>query len=51
MLHILGSAAYRELCPLGPGRGGDGGDFNECLMMENLCKGGECVNTDGSYRS
>ena len=41
---------FQKLCPLGAGRGGDGEDFDECAMMEHLCEGGTCVNTDGAYR-
>ena len=44
------TAAFRELCPLGVGRSDNGEDFNECEMLEGLCSGGKCVNTDGSYR-
>ena len=47
------SQEFNQLCPQGRGRGGSGGtsrDFNECEMMENLCEGGDCINTDGSFR-
>ena len=44
---------FRLLCPFGPGRGGTNGapeDFNECDMIEDICVGGTCINTDGSFR-
>ena len=47
------TAEFQQLCPHGPGRGGSSGaaeDFNECEMMDNICDGGKCINTDGSYR-
>ena len=45
-----GTSEFRDLCPLGVGRGDNGEDFNECEMLQGLCSGGTCVNTDGSYR-
>ena len=45
-----GTSEFRELCPLGVGRSENGEDFNECEMLQGLCSGGTCVNTDGSYR-
>ncbi len=45
-----GSAEFLKLCPGGMGRGEFGEDYNECEMMEDLCKNGRCINTDGSYR-
>ena len=44
------SPEFQELCPLGPGRGDNGEDFDECSMLDNLCEYGTCINTDGSYR-
>ena len=43
----------RQLCPLGPGRGGSGAfarDLDECSLLEEACRGGDCINTDGSFR-
>ncbi|XP_025412034.1 fibrillin-2-like isoform X2 [Sipha flava] len=45
-----GSDAFARLCPEGVGRGDKGEDLNECDFMTNPCDGGECINTDGSYR-
>ena len=45
-----GTKSFKELCPLGPGRGGSGEDFNECAMIDDLCEGGTCINTDGAFR-
>ncbi|XP_050520393.1 fibrillin-2-like isoform X2 [Daktulosphaira vitifoliae] len=45
-----GSDAFVKLCPEGIGRGDKGEDLNECDFMNNPCDGGECINTDGSYR-
>lgn len=41
---------FTKLCPEGVGRGDKGEDLNECSFMTNPCDGGECINTDGSYR-
>ncbi len=45
-----GTPEFEKLCPLGLGRGGSGEDLNECEMMADLCHGGDCINTDGSFR-
>ncbi|XP_069699509.1 fibrillin-2-like isoform X2 [Periplaneta americana] len=45
-----GSAEFNKLCPQGPGRGDTGEDLNECTFMPNACDGGDCINTDGSFR-
>jgi hypothetical protein len=44
------AAEFNRLCPSGPGRGESGTDLNECVIMPGACQGGECVNTDGSFR-
>lgn len=41
---------FKRLCPEGPGRDDTGIDLNECLFMPDACAGGECINTDGSFR-
>jgi len=45
-----GTADFEKLCPSGVGRDTKGGDLNECHVMPGICDGGECVNTDGSFR-
>ncbi|KAF7284743.1 hypothetical protein GWI33_021612 [Rhynchophorus ferrugineus] len=45
-----GSPEFQKMCPEGPGRMDSGSDLNECDLMPNVCDGGECVNTDGSFR-
>lgn len=35
---------------MGMGHDGQGEDLNECILMPNICEGGECINTDGSFR-
>ncbi|XP_017775669.1 PREDICTED: fibrillin-2-like [Nicrophorus vespilloides] len=45
-----GSPEYLRLCPEGPGRMDTGSDINECELMPNVCEGGDCINTDGSFR-
>ncbi|KAJ8945200.1 hypothetical protein NQ318_013650 [Aromia moschata] len=45
-----GSADFLKMCPEGAGRMDTGSDLNECELMPNVCDGGECVNTDGSFR-
>ncbi|XP_043673250.1 fibrillin-2-like isoform X2 [Vespula pensylvanica] len=44
------SEDFRRLCPEGVGRDDTGIDLNECLFMPDACSGGECINTDGSFR-
>lgn len=44
------SGEFGRLCPEGPGRGDIGNDLNECEMMPDACEGGDCINTDGSFR-
>lgn len=48
--NICCTDAFAKLCPEGVGRGDKGEDLNECDFMTNPCDGGECINTDGSYR-
>ncbi|XP_050313522.1 fibrillin-2-like [Anthonomus grandis grandis] len=47
---LEGSSDFLKMCPEGPGRMDSGSDLNECELMPNVCEGGECVNTDGSFR-
>lgn len=41
---------FSKLCPMGIGHGDQGEDLNECVLMPHICEGGECINTDGSFR-
>ncbi|CAH0559244.1 unnamed protein product [Brassicogethes aeneus] len=45
-----GSNEFLKMCPEGAGREDSGTDLNECELMPDACEGGECVNTDGSFR-
>ncbi|XP_046415905.1 fibrillin-2-like isoform X1 [Neodiprion fabricii] len=47
---IEGTEEFQRLCPEGPGRDDLGIDLNECLFMPDACVGGDCINTDGSFR-
>ncbi|XP_067327502.1 fibrillin-1 isoform X1 [Anolis sagrei] len=48
-----GEEAYRQICPFGSGilvgPRGEPIDADECLDPD-ICKHGQCINTDGSYR-
>uniref|UniRef100_A0A4W6C030 Fibrillin-1 n=1 Tax=Lates calcarifer TaxID=8187 RepID=A0A4W6C030_LATCA len=44
---LPGTTQYKRMCPLGPGYTTD--DIDECRVMGNLCKNGQCINTLGSY--
>ncbi|KAG7270043.1 hypothetical protein CRUP_036870 [Coryphaenoides rupestris] len=46
---LPGTTQYRKMCPLGPGYTTDGRDIDECRVMGQLCKNGQCINTLGSY--
>ena len=50
LLFFFFIAEFLKLCPSGSGRGPKGEDLNECNVMPGVCDGGECVNTDGSFR-
>lgn len=47
---LIPAAEFNKLCPQGVGRGDTGEDLNECIFMPNACEGGDCINTDGSFR-
>lgn len=47
---LIPLAEFNKLCPQGVGRGDTGEDLNECIFMPNACEGGDCINTDGSFR-
>ncbi|XP_035380752.1 fibrillin-1 isoform X2 [Electrophorus electricus] len=47
---LPGTTQYKKMCPFGPGYSTDRQDIDECKVMGNLCKNGQCVNTLGSYK-
>ncbi|XP_048832997.1 fibrillin-2b isoform X7 [Brienomyrus brachyistius] len=47
---LPGTVQYKRMCPLGPGYTTDGRDINECQVMPNMCKNGQCINSIGSFR-
>ncbi|KAF2981348.1 hypothetical protein EK904_013603 [Melospiza melodia maxima] len=47
---LPGTTQYKKLCPHGPGYATDGRDIDECKVLPNLCKNGQCINTMGSFR-
>nr|XP_061796796.1 fibrillin-1-like [Nerophis lumbriciformis] len=47
---LPGTSQFKKMCPLGPGYTTDGRDIDECRVMGNLCKNGQCVNSLGSYK-
>ncbi|XP_074851141.1 fibrillin-2 [Carettochelys insculpta] len=47
---LPGTTQYKKLCPHGPGYATDGRDIDECKVMPNLCRNGQCINTMGSFR-
>ncbi|XP_026013630.1 fibrillin-2b isoform X1 [Astatotilapia calliptera] len=47
---LPGTIQYKKMCPLGPGYTTDGRDINECQVMPDLCRNGQCINTIGSFR-
>ncbi|KAK2894364.1 hypothetical protein Q8A67_011593 [Cirrhinus molitorella] len=46
---LPGTTQYKKMCPQGPGYTTDGQDIDECKVMGNLCKNGQCLNTLGSF--
>ncbi|TSK53727.1 Fibrillin-2 [Bagarius yarrelli] len=46
---LPGTVQYKKMCPQGPGYTTDGRDINECKVLPNLCKNGECINKLGSF--
>ncbi|XP_023195497.1 fibrillin-2-like [Xiphophorus maculatus] len=47
---LPGTVQYKKMCPLGPGYTTDGRDINECQVLPDLCKNGQCINSIGSFR-
>lgn len=50
LLDVTHLGEFHKLCPSGFGRGDEGEDLDECAIRLDVCEGGECVNTDGSFR-
>ncbi|XP_029819725.1 LOW QUALITY PROTEIN: fibrillin-2 [Manacus vitellinus] len=47
---LPGTAQYKKMCPHGPGYSTDGRDIDECKVLPNLCRNGQCINSIGSFR-
>ncbi|XP_066038029.1 fibrillin-2 isoform X1 [Chamaea fasciata] len=47
---LPGTTHYKKLCPHGSGYTTDGRDIDECKVLPNLCRNGQCINTMGSFR-
>ncbi|RMC01031.1 hypothetical protein DUI87_22718 [Hirundo rustica rustica] len=47
---LPGTAHYKKMCPHGPGYSTDGRDIDECKVLPNLCRNGQCINSIGSFR-
>ncbi|PIO37544.1 hypothetical protein AB205_0029490 [Aquarana catesbeiana] len=47
---LPGTGPFKKMCPHGPGFTTDGRDIDECKVLPNLCKNGQCINTIGSFR-
>ncbi|KAL7980060.1 hypothetical protein Chor_001328 [Crotalus horridus] len=46
---FLGTLAFKKLCPYGRGLTTTGEDIDECKVIHDVCRNGECVNERGSY--
>uniref|UniRef100_F6ZCP2 Fibrillin 1 n=1 Tax=Ornithorhynchus anatinus TaxID=9258 RepID=F6ZCP2_ORNAN len=44
-----GTVPYKKLCPHGRGFMTNGADIDECKVIHDVCRHGECVNERGSY--
>ncbi|KAF6130034.1 fibrillin 1 [Phyllostomus discolor] len=44
-----GTVAFKKLCPHGRGFMTNGADIDECKVIHDVCRHGECVNDRGSY--
>ncbi|XP_067329714.1 fibrillin-2 isoform X2 [Anolis sagrei] len=47
---FVGTAPHRKMCPHGTGSATDGRDIDECKVLPNLCRNGQCINSLGSFR-
>uniref|UniRef100_A0A672VBL7 Fibrillin-1 n=1 Tax=Strigops habroptila TaxID=2489341 RepID=A0A672VBL7_STRHB len=45
-----GTVAFKKLCPHGRGYMSNGADIDECKVIHDVCRNGECINERGSYR-
>ncbi|XP_068954093.1 fibrillin-1 isoform X2 [Petaurus breviceps papuanus] len=44
-----GTVPFKKLCPHGRGFMTNGADIDECKVIHDVCRNGECVNERGSY--
>ncbi|XP_006831741.1 PREDICTED: fibrillin-1 [Chrysochloris asiatica] len=44
-----GTVAFKKLCPHGRGFMTNGADIDECKVIHDVCRNGECVNDRGLY--
>nr|XP_033775586.1 fibrillin-1 isoform X2 [Geotrypetes seraphini] len=47
---LPGTVPFKKLCPYGRGYTTTGEDINECEVLRDVCRNGECINERGSYR-
>ncbi|XP_069078600.1 fibrillin-1 [Pleurodeles waltl] len=47
---LPGTVAFKKMCPHGRGYTTTGEDIDECKVLHDICRNGECINERGSYR-